>query len=128
MTARRRSCEIIEELAKKVGYRYVADKMRLAEITIRKWSEKSKRGQDDLPFEPSGRENPIDRVEDLLHIMVTEDQRNLAVETINHMARELSGVFITSEDLDQILNTLLRVQEQDRENKLQQVMGGRKAG
>lgn len=107
---RRRSSEIIADLIKKVGCKNIAEKMRLSEQSIYKWGERS--GVDEeLPFEPSGRANPIDRTADLLHIMVTEGQGGLAVETINWLARELGGLFITDIQMDS-LKQILQVAEQ----------------
>ena len=116
---RRRSCEILEEFARRLsgngssqarGISIIAERLRLAEITIRKWCERSKSDPEDLPFEPSGRLNPFDRTADLLRLMVTEGQHDIAVESINWLARELSGVFITNDQLDSIVSILAQAQ------------------
>ncbi|HWP59483.1 MAG TPA: hypothetical protein VNL14_16445 [Candidatus Acidoferrales bacterium] len=90
--------------------------MRLSPPTIYKWGERSGRDED-LPFEPSGRENPIDRTADLLHIMVTEGQGHLALETINWLARELGGVFINDEQMNSIRKILQLAEDQGQPNK-----------
>ena len=108
---RRRSSEILSDLIGRVGCKHVAARMRLSEPTIYKWGERSG-VEDELPFEPSGRANPIDRTADLLHIMVTEGQGELAVETINWLARELGGLFITDDQMGALKQILQMAERQ----------------
>ena len=96
---RRLSRELLDDLRKKLGVKKIADHMILSEATINKWCQNSGRDEE-LPFEPSGRQNPIDRVEDLLHLMVSEGLDALAVESINHLAREVRGLFMSMEEVE----------------------------
>ncbi len=121
---RRRSAEIIADLIERVKVHTIADRMRLSAPTIYKWGERSGRDEE-LPFEPSGRVNPIDRTADLLHIMTTEGQHDLAIETINWLARELGGVFITGDKMDS-LKEILQVVEKEAEPKRRSLDGEKK--
>lgn len=115
-TIRRRSCEILFDLCKKVGFGFVADRIGLKEITIRKWTEPSKFDEEDLPFDRSGKINPLDRTAEFLRIMAT-DHPALGIETINWLARELGGAYITSEELDSMMAILAKVQREEKQKR-----------
>lgn len=114
--ARRRSCEILYDHCKKVGFEWMAGLLGVKPISLRKWTEPSKFDQEDLPFDPSGRINFLDRTAVTLRSMAT-DNPELAVETINWLARELGGVFITSDQLDSVMAILAQAQKQETKNR-----------
>ena len=84
--------------------------MRLSEVTIHKWCQNCGRDEE-LPFEPSGRENPLDRTADLIHLMVSEGLDDLAVETINWLAREARGLYLSLEEIAAIKSIAAKAEE-----------------
>ncbi len=108
---RRQSRELISDLRSAVGAKRIANQVDLAEVTIHKWCEDA--GKDaELPFEPSGRKNPFDRTAELLHMMVVEGLDDLAIESINWLAREIRGLYLSEDQLNQFKKILFDVERQ----------------
>lgn len=110
---RRQSWEIVAEAVKRLGADRLARAMNLSKQTIYKWMERS--GMDEeLPFEPSGRPNPLDRTAQFLRILVVEGQDDLAVESMNWINREGRGIFISTDDLDAIKKIIGQAEGQSK--------------
>lgn len=94
---RRQSWEILKDLAGRVGAKSIAYHMRLNLSLIYEWVKDPESVEDMMS---SGKRNPLDRVRELLHLAVSEGQRDLAVEIINWFGAEVAGVYLDDKDLE----------------------------
>lgn len=110
---RRQSWEIVADAVKRLGVERIANQMNLSKQTIYKWMERSGM-EEELPFEPSGRPNPLDRTAQFLRILVVEGQDDLAVESMNWINREGRGIFISTDDLDSIKKIIEQAEKETK--------------
>ncbi|HEY1234778.1 MAG TPA: hypothetical protein VGH22_15475 [Candidatus Binatia bacterium] len=88
----RPSYEILGELVKRVTAREFAYRMRVHVSIAYKWSNKPDPEQVDAD---TARNNPVDRVEDILRMAVTNGHHDLAVEVMDRFAREFGGAYVS---------------------------------
>jgi len=95
---RAESSDLLGRIFKRLTIERWAAKLGLSKWTLYKWAERS--GKDDeLPFEPSGRINPFDRVEQIVTTLKTEGQKDLVAECAEWFMRLFDQETFTEKEI-----------------------------
>ena len=98
MQPRRPSYEILKDAFQAVGFKTVAYQLRINPSLAYKWAEQPENSEE-LFGAANGRNNPLDRTQDILRLLVTGGHNDLAMEIMDWLARELGGAFVSGDDI-----------------------------
>jgi len=90
----RPSYELIGDLMTRIGGKNLAYRLRINLSLLYKWAARPDQAEEAFGSD-NARNNPIDRVQDLIRTAVVGGHHDLAVETMNCIAREFGGAFIS---------------------------------
>ncbi|SRR6266542_3893115 len=93
MESRRTSYEILADLMKRLSAKYFAYQMRVSLSLVYKWSANPEQAEELGSVD--ARNNPLDRVQEIIRMAVINGYHDLAIEIMNWLAREFGGAYVS---------------------------------
>jgi tRNA C32,U32 (ribose-2'-O)-methylase TrmJ len=110
---RAESHELLGRIFKRLDIKRWATWINLSVSTLYKWQEQSPK-DDELPFEPSGRINPFDRVEQIVTKLQAEGQQDLVDECADWFMRLFGRRTFSDDEIDTIRGILMRERKAEK--------------